>query len=959
MNFNINTLAIVLSLTNVMQVILMLSQFRRNKTNEGPGWWTLGGASAALGFALYAFRHAAAPFDAIAIVFNNSFLMAALIFVYIGIRHYQGLHSGGKALSIFGTAVFFLNIYFTLPASFSYPARRIILFASITVISFATAISLIKHKGIRFSLWSKAVTAGFIAFGGFSLAGVAGTISVKELQAPDSAELLQTAMFVGTFFVSTVWTFGFLSLNNRRLSEESRSAKERFESIFNTSPDGVFISSIADGTIWNINEGFTRLTGYTREETIGKTSLDINLYQNVSDRQFIYNELVTKGICENFETNINKKNGELITVLISSKKNIFNGVPHDTCVIRDISDRKLAEDKVRKSSERYHLLFENAVEAVVVTQFAKIRLCNPMAETLTGYTRDELLTLSITKFIHPEDLEFAIKSHVNRPEEGNAVNRFDFRVLSKSNEVKWVETKSIVIEWDEQPATLNFLTDITERKKAVQALVESETKYRLITEFASDVIWVLNLTKDQYTYMSPSVYNLRGYTSEEAMALGVANSFTSDSLQVVRYSLIKNLEHFKQNPKASNHYINELQQTCKNGDVIWVEESTKYRYNVEGEVEIVGVTRNIEDRKKTESEILYLSYHDQLTGLKNRRFFDEIIKELEKKKCLPLALIMADVNGLKLTNDAFGHRAGDVVLTTVANTLKNQCRSCDYAARIGGDEFVLLLPETDVKTAETILAHINSAIAEEQKENMVISVSIGLAVRNKASEEIVEIFKKAEDDMYRQKLAESSSLRSKTIDLIMNTLYEKNNREMLHSKRVGQLCELIAKTLNLESNAVNQLRLAGLMHDIGKIGIDEKILNDKSSLTKDEWVEVKRHTEIGYRILSSVNEFSEIADCILEHHEHWDGTGYPRGLKGEEISLQGRVISLADAYDAMTSDRTYREALSEEDAVAEIAACAGTQFDPELAKIFIEKVLNNPVDTGNDYFIQSKKADKQ
>jgi putative nucleotidyltransferase with HDIG domain len=278
-------------------------------------------------------------------------------------------------------------------------------------------------------------------------------------------------------------------------------------------------------------------------------------------------------------------------------------------------------------------------------------------------------------------------------------------------------------------------------------------------------------------------------------------------------------------------------------------------------------------------------------------------------------------------------------LTKVADVLVKHCREGDYAVRIGGDEFVLLLPATDAETAEDIINRIGQAIAKERLENLTLSVSVGYAVRSKISEGIDEVFKKAEDDMYRHKLAESSSIRSNTISIIMNTLYEKNNREMLHSKRVSEICEVIAQKINMDTNAVSQLKLAGLMHDIGKIGIEEKILNSPSKLKKDEWAQIKRHSEIGYRILSSVNEFSEIADCILEHHEHWDGKGYPRGLKGEAISLQARVICLADAFDAMTSDRAYRKALSEEQAVSEIIRCAGGQFDPQIAKIFVEDVL--------------------
>lgn len=941
MNLNVNTLAVALSITNLMQVGIMFSQYRKSKTDEGPGWWTVGGLCAALGFALYEFRNFPAPFGMLAIIANNSLLLIALTLIYIGVKRFQGQRENGKALTAFCAVFVLLNIYFTTPAFYNYGARRTILLAGVAVISLLIGSNLYKYQVRLTSFWKYLLSVGFLTFGIVSVIGVFLTLTVKQLADTNANTntLMQTGMYVGTIVASTFWTFGFISLINQRLIAATHEAKERFESIFNTSPDGVFISSIADGIIRNINEGFTNLTGYTGGETIGKTSLEIDLYENIADRRHLYNELVDKGICENFEAIIKKKDGSKITVLISSKKITLNGIPHDSCVMRDITERKSAEDHLKRSRERYHLLFENAVETVFVAQFAKIKLCNPVASVLTGYTREELLSLPVSTFVHPDDLQFVFESHMNRSEDGNTVNKYDFRILTKDNKIKWVELKSVIIEWNEKPATLNFLTDISERKQAVQDLMESEAKYRLITEFASDVIWVLNLSKNEYTYMSPSVLHSRGFTQEEAIRLGFEKSFTSESLQVVRYSINKNLEYFKRNPKASNYYINELQQTCKNGETVWVEESTKYRYNVYGEVEIVGVTRNIEDRKKTEAEILYLSYHDQLTGLKNRRYFDNSIRMIDDNKQVPLTLIMADVNGLKLTNDAFGHKAGDLILEKVANILAGACGSAGTAARVGGDEFVLLLPDTDAKNAERIIEKICAAIEEEKSESIILSLSIGFAVKTRVAENIDDIFKKAEDDMYRHKLTESSSLRSQTIKVIMNTLYEKNQREMHHSKRVSELCEVIAKKLDLDNNSIKRLKLAGLMHDIGKIGIDEELLNKPGKLKKDGQAEVSRHSEIGYRILSSVNEFSEIADCVLEHHERWDGSGYPRGIAGEAISLHARVISLADAYDAMTSDRPYRKALSEDAAITEIISFAGTQFDPTIARVLVEKVL--------------------
>ena len=185
------------------------------------------------------------------------------------------------------------------------------------------------------------------------------------------------------------------------------------------------------------------------------------------------------------------------------------------------------------------------------------------------------------------------------------------------------------------------------------------------------------------------------------------------------------------------------------------------------------------------------------------------------------------------------------------------------------------------------------------------------------------------------------SMRHQTINLILNALFEKNPREMMHSKRVGEIAEQIATKMGLSEETIHNLKTAGMMHDIGKIGIDESILNNPGRLTDIEWEEIRRHPEIGYRILNTVSEFSDIATCVLEHHEHWDGRGYPRGLKGDQISLEARIVGFADAYDAMTTSRTYRNALDEPNALEEIQQCAGTQFDPDIVQLFTDEMQNS------------------
>jgi len=363
--------------------------------------------------------------------------------------------------------------------------------------------------------------------------------------------------------------------------------------------------------------------------------------------------------------------------------------------------------------------------------------------------------------------------------------------------------------------------------------------------------------------------------------------------------------------------------------------------------EIMGaviVFRDCSEKKKKQEEIIYLSYCDQLTDLYNRRYFEEKLKEIDTAENLPITLIMADVNGLKLVNDSFGHNLGDELLKKAAEVLKRGCRKRDIISRLGGDEFVAVLTETSSLQAEQIIKRINSIAANEKVGAIDISISFGYETKKNMEENIQDIFKNAEDYMYRHKLYESSSIRNKTIDLIMNTLYEKSYREMLHSKRVSELCEALAVRMNFDKDKVNQIKIAGLMHDIGKMGIDENILNKPDKLNDEERKEVKRHPEIGYRILSSSNDFSEIAEYVLKHHERWDGKGYPGGFKGEQISIQSRIIAIADAYDAMTSDRPYRKGLRIEDALEELKRCSGTQFDADIVDIFINMMVERQTD---------------
>lgn len=346
-------------------------------------------------------------------------------------------------------------------------------------------------------------------------------------------------------------------------------------------------------------------------------------------------------------------------------------------------------------------------------------------------------------------------------------------------------------------------------------------------------------------------------------------------------------------------------------------------------------------KKVEQSEIdnLYLSYYDVLTGSYNRRYYEMEINRMDTEKNLPISVIMADVNGLKMINDAFGHQLGDQLLQNAADAIRSRCREGDVLARWGGDEFVVLMLNTTSEEAETVVTGIKGLCGREISDLVHLSISLGWATKNSADVDFAEILKKAEDDMYKHKIIENEGLRGNLINTIIKTLYEKNPREERHSERVGELAQKIGAAVGLSETEIGKLKLIGHLHDIGKIAIEDGILNKDGRLTEREREEIQRHPDVGYRILSATSEMLDLADCVLSHHERWDGRGYPRGLSGEAIPLEARIIALADSYDAMSSERPYRKALSDEVILYELRRNAGYQFDPSITKTFVEKVL--------------------
>ncbi|HAA86108.1 MAG TPA: diguanylate cyclase [Kosmotogaceae bacterium] len=344
----------------------------------------------------------------------------------------------------------------------------------------------------------------------------------------------------------------------------------------------------------------------------------------------------------------------------------------------------------------------------------------------------------------------------------------------------------------------------------------------------------------------------------------------------------------------------------------------------------------VKGRKRAEERIRHLSFHDYLTDLYNRAFIEEELSRLSNSRALPLGILMCDVNGLKLVNDAFGHQEGDRLLQSFAKVLRGSCRREDLIGRWGGDEFLFLLPNATEQKLSNLVDRIRTYCNKVSNGNIPISVSAGYAMLTDPKQSVDAVIDLAEERMYRNKLIESRSARSAIITSLERTLRETTEETQEHAHRMRSLARKVGETLSLSPDELNSLELLASLHDIGKISIPSSILSKPGPLTSEEWKTVKKHPEVGYNIARSTPDLLSIADAILSHHERWDGSGYPQGLRKKAVPLLARIIAVIDAFDVMTCGRPYRSRVSPSEAIAELIRCSGSQFDPDIVEVFVK-----------------------
>ncbi len=532
--------------------------------------------------------------------------------------------------------------------------------------------------------------------------------------------------------------------------------------------------------------------------------------------------------------------------------------------------------------------------------------------------------------------------------------------INKENP-QWIELRGRVIERDQDGNVVLFVgvsvdvTELTLQNIELRKLREQNEKLQLAEKLAikagNVLVWYqdFNLIKGNHYIFGNDMFTEKLGVNRDAQGFLLLNSLRRTIVKDDKKSkqmskkFISELNNIYSKKKASFKNLLVKHKNPVTNQIYYFEHAVEVEeYNEDGSLKLVGgfmldVTENITKQEAIE----YLANYDILTGLHNRNFFDRFIKS----ENLPqdYSVLIFDLDGLKLINDAFGHLEGDKVIQQLASNLKELFDGSECIARIGGDEFVIITENINGQDVTDRVNILEKVVEEYNKYHPIeMSVSKGGKIVKNNDLTFEKAFTHAENLMYRRKLNNRSSRKSQALESIMETLNQKTEETKEHSDRLRTLA---VKTLqdmgHTRSSEIEDMELLCRVHDIGKITIPDAILHKPGKLSDDEFEIIKRHSEAGYKIIKNITDSDFISEGVLYHHEWFNGNGYPQGIKGEDIPLFARILSVADAYDAMTSERIYKKAKSHDEAIEEINKFSGKQFDPKVVRSFLRSCFEN------------------
>jgi len=501
-----------------------------------------------------------------------------------------------------------------------------------------------------------------------------------------------------------------------------------------------------------------------------------------------------------------------------------------------------------------------------------------------------------------------------------------------------VSTLFINLEKIVEERTVQLQRANRELEEQTMQSMEAEKKLQLLLDSAGEAVYGVD-RHGKCTFCNRSFLKILGFQSTDSLVGKEIHSLIHHSLE--------DGTPLDQSRCRICLAMSSGQRIHADNEVFWRADGTavEVEYNAypqfsEGKIigAVVTFTDNSE-RRRSRAKIDFLSTHDTLTGLHNRAFFENTLKEADTEENLPITVIFGDINGLKLTNDVFGHAAGDNLLKTAAELLKSSCRGKDIVCRLGGDEFAVIMTNTGEEAAGRIIRRIKSDFADRKIIAIRGSISMGYGTKTDTGQDILSVVQSAEEAMYREKTLYRKDIDSEMADTIMETLHEKCPGEKSHAESVREICGLIGEALGMTPAEIEKLKTAGYLHDIGKVVLDSETLNRNDGLVEEEQNKkgLLLHPAAGYRILNLFDATLEYAEAVFCHHEHWDGTGVPNGTKGQDIPLLGRILRVAESWDRLRLQAGNTPGW-ERRAVPELLEQSGTALDPKIAEALAVRV---------------------
>ncbi|MCE5196535.1 MAG: PAS domain S-box protein [Negativicutes bacterium] len=724
-----------------------------------------------------------------------------------------------------------------------------------------------------------------------------------------------------------------------QLQQQLQESEQKYRLLYSSMSQGLALHEIitdangkpVDYVFLDLNDSYTSLLGVTRENAIGKRITEV-----MPQVELYWIEMLGKvalsGEAMYYENYLETTKRYYATYSYAIRPRQF------AVLVSDITDRKKAEQALLQSHRLLDYIINHSNGGVSVFDrelnylFVSERYLEEYGisgQNIIGKNHYEVFPDLPQKWrdVH----QMALQGIVSKADDDSYIHQ--------DGSVDW--TRWECRPWydeNQQIGGIIVYTEVINQRKQLelQLLQERETLSATLHSIGDGVI--ATDAEGRITSLNGVAERLTGWQEEEAQGKPFAEVFqiVSDPNNLPCENPIEKVFLSGEVVELANHTI----LLARDGSRYFIEDSASPIHQDNGEIiGAVLVFRDVTEKKQKQREIEYLGNHDYLTGLYNRRYFVEAFDTFVRTAQYPLGVMMLDVNGLKIINDAYGHTAGDLALTAVTKILSETFQACDVIARIGGDEFAILLPHTSLQTMDVYKDAIRRSMAENLIMNVPLSVAIGYESKEGRLQSLDEMLKSAENHMYRQKFTEGISVRNHAIQAILQTLTDKYQLEKNHSERVRYYARQIGEAMNLPADQLKELEMAGMYHDIGKMSIPDAILQKPGKLSAEEYDLIKNHTQVGYQILRAADEYSDLAIHALQHHEHWDGKGYPSGLKGNQILLISRIISVADAFEAMTAERPYKKSMTLEEAKTELLRVAGTQFDPDIVKIFIDQVL--------------------